>query len=378
MTPAADLWTCPYCPLLCDSFRLESLDPPRLAGSDCARALQGLAAQQQLTARPQIDGQDATPDAAAAAAARLLGQSRQPLFGGLATDVAGARALYRLAAEHGAILDAAGGAALMHGLRALQDRGSFTTTLAEVHERADLIVCVTGSPQARYPEIWRRCGDKPRVELAPGDLHRRVATLAALVAGRTVRDPDPELVDLAARLHAARYAVLLWDAVALPEHGSLIVEALNRIVATLNRRTRAAMLPLAGADGAATVNQVHTWLSGLPLRTRAGPRGLEHEPLRHDAQRLLRDGDVDLLLWVSSFGPEPAPPATGLPLILIGRQVPPGCTPAVFIPVSTPGVGADGHLFRTDGVVLMPLHRVRDEALPTTAEAVDAIRSTTR
>jgi formylmethanofuran dehydrogenase subunit B len=37
----------------------------------------------------------------------------------------------------------------------------------------------------------------------------------------------------------------------------------------------------------------------------------------------------------------------------------------VFIPVATPGIGSDGHLFRSDGVVLMPLHRLYADTLPT-------------
>jgi formylmethanofuran dehydrogenase subunit B len=35
----------------------------------------------------------------------------------------------------------------------------------------------------------------------------------------------------------------------------------------------------------------------------------------------------------------------------------------VFIPVATPGIGTAGHLFRVDGVVLMPLRRVRADTL---------------
>ncbi len=46
----------------------------------------------------------------------------------------------------------------MHGLRALQDRGQFTTTLAEVRTRADLIVFVGGLPIDVAPLIGQRCG----------------------------------------------------------------------------------------------------------------------------------------------------------------------------------------------------------------------------
>jgi formylmethanofuran dehydrogenase subunit B len=393
-------WTCPFCPLLCDSFGVALGPPgmpPKLTGSECPRAHKALAAFDGAPAaeRPQVDGRDCDLDTALAAAASLLAASRQPLFGGLGTDVAGARALYALACRTGAICDPAGGPALMHGLRALQDRGGFSTTLAEVKTRADLIVCMTGDPTPRYPEFFRRCGvgepEGARSEILPlhGDLFDTVALLAALAAGRLAADDGrvpAELAALAERLRAARYAVLVYETGRLPAQGALIVEGIQRIVATLNRGTRAASLALGGDDGAGTVNQVFAWLSGLPLRSRAGPMGLEHEPLCFDAQRLLADGAVDLLLWVSSFGPQPAPPAPSAPLapdlpcIVLGHprmQLPQEAqAPSrgrVFIPVSTPGIGSGGHLFRTDGSVLLPLRRLYDDGLPSVAEVVSRL-----
>ena len=420
-------WTCPFCPLLCDHAGVAPVGTRlSLLGSDCARAQMALArfAAAPSAAQPQIGGRAVGLQKALVAAAEHLAASRQPLFGGLGTDVAGARALYRLACETGAICDAASGPALMHGLRSLQDRGAFSTTLAEVRARADLIVCVTGLPTARYPEWLRRCGvgePTPQGEPLPrhlvvlgvapgdaqgglpnalpnalssgpadqradglagitsealprhGDLFTTVSVLAALVAGRAMRGAPPALAALAARLLAARYAVIVWDGAALPAHGALVVEVLNAIVGTLNRSTRAATLPLGGGDGAATVNQVFSWLGGLPLRSRLGPLGLEHEPLQFDAARLLADRAVDALLWVASFGTEPAAPTARLPRIVLGH---PDAAPAspdadtVFIPVSTPGIGSAGHLFRTDGVVLMPLNAVVQDTLPTVADVV--------
>jgi formylmethanofuran dehydrogenase subunit B len=147
----------------------------------------------------------------------------------------------------------------------------------------------------------------------------------------------------------------------------------NQVVGALNRSTRAASLWVGGGNGVATVNQVFAWLSGLPLRSRAGPHGLEHEPLAFDSVRLLDDGAVDALLWVASFDPDAAPPSNRLPMIVLG---PAGLAAAcrrsapttVFIPVATPGIGADGHLFRTDGTVLLPLSAVRRSRLPGVAE----------
>ena len=382
-------WTCPFCPLLCDEFALAG-DPLVLQGSDCSRAAAALRAHARAPAVATIDGRAVAADEAVAEAARRLARWRQPLFGGLGTDVAGARALYRLAERSGAICDHADGAALMHGLRALQDRGQYTTTLAEVRARADLVACLHTPATPRHPEVFRRfglldAGGRPRqvvflgaaaeADFPPpvtvealagsGDAFDDLRQLGALVAGQRVRAPHDDLVRLAARLQAARYAVLVWEPGLLPAAGALWAEALNRLVATLNLRTRAASFALGGGDGAGTVNQVFTWLSGLPLRSRAGPDGLVHEPVRFDAQRLLADGAVDGLLWISSFDAARLPPP-GPPRIVLG---PPAMGPrldardCVFLPVATPGLNAPGHLFRTDGVVLVPLAAARDDGL---------------
>lgn len=425
-TPLAGAaWTCPFCPLLCDAFQVEapsaSADAPKrpltLQGSDCPRAARALQrfSDTPSSAMPQMDGIACNIDTAIAAAARILAASRQPLFGGLGTDVAGARALYPLACATGAISDAAQGDALMHGLRAMQDRGAFTSTFAELRTRADLIVCLGGSPAVQHPEFFNRCGvgedlvaarhivllgaaagdDVPATLAAlngargvtaeaidlHGDLFDTAAMLAALVANRSVREAPAALVALADRLRAAHYAVIVWENPALPAHGALLVETINHVVGLLNRSTRAAGFPLGGGNGAATVNQVFSWLSGVPLRSRAGPIGLEHEPLCYDAKRVLAGGAADALLWISSFNADPLP-ATPLPRVVIGHpdlakdlSVSASGAPTVFIPVSTPGIGSGGHLFRADGVVLMPLNAVYADSLPTAASVISRLTS---
>lgn len=402
----ARAWTCPCCALLCDGLTVQAAgDAWRLAEGRCRPAQRMLArfAARPSGASPRLAGVECTADEAIAAAAHLLSTARQPLFGGLGTDVAGARALYRLACRCGAICDPAGGEALMHGVRTQQDRGGFGTTLAEVRNRADLIVCVGGLPGGAAADFFDRCGvgetlvaarhvvllggsaddvaalsalgSRPGVTveaIAPGgDLFAIVALLAAQVSARRLAAPDDAFGGLATQLHAATYAVLVGTRSRLPKQGALIVETVNAIVAGLNRKSRAASLWLGSGDTSSTVNEVFTWLSGLPLRTRAGPRGLEHEPLCFDATRLLAGGAVDALLWVSAFDADAGPPATSVPTIVLG---PPGAAgasdAAVFIPVSTPGIGSAGHLFRGDGGVVLPLTALHDDGLPTVAQVV--------
>lgn len=399
-TTADQPWTCPFCSLLCDGYAVALQPRATLLGSTCQIATQALARPRpETTALPTINGQACDYSTALDAAAAVLRQSRQTLFGGLATDVAGARALYRLADTCGAILDHARGEALMHGTRALQDRGAFFTTLAEIRNRADLMICIGTNPADNYPEFFRRCapaaastiarrvvflgapaapaqagldaGSIEQVALA-GDLFDSLAYLAARLAGRRTTTAILALDTLVQAMQNATYTVLVWETGALPEHGALLAETIQRLVNSLNRTTRAAAFCLGGGDGGASFNQVLTWLSGLPLRTGVHARGLVHEPQRYATAQLLAQQAVDALLWVASFGPELAPPAADLPRVVLGHpdlaeHLASG-PDTVFIPVSTPGIGSAGHLFRTDGVVVVPLNALYADGLPSVAQ----------
>ena len=159
-------------------------------------------------------------------------------------------------------------------------------------------------------------------------------------------------------------------------YGALVGETLLRLLMNLNRKTRAGAFTLGGNDGAQTANGAMSWLSGLPLRSRVGPQGVDHDPLQYASARLLDERAVDLLLWVASFTPDLPPLQTALPRIVLGHPAlaaacaQPG---TIFIPVATPGINADGHLLRSDNVVSLPLYAVRDDGLPTVAEVARAL-----
>lgn len=392
-------WTCPFCPLLCDDRDA--------AAPGCPKAEAGLAALARPdgagAASARLHGQPVPREQALRVAAEWLHRARQPLLAGWGADVAAARALYPLACRIGAISDVTAGEPLAQALRAQQDRGGYTATLAEVRSRADLIVCVGSWPVERAPRLFERllAGresppsivvlgdgiDPPRsiaVEgrstdvdwLAPGLDQAATAAALHLALTRPERCTDERLRVLAERLKAARYAVLIWEPSQLGAHAALVIERLQGLIGRLNLTGRAAGFPLSGAGGAASAQAVHTWLSGLPLRTRLGLRGLEHDALRFDGERLLTDRAVDLLLWAGSF-PDQRPPTCDCPRILLG---PPGLAASlghesatIFLPVGTPSVDHAGHLLRCDGVVMLPLQPLRQPTLPSVAETVNAL-----
>jgi len=403
-------WTCPFCTLLCDRFTLETSASGQLQlrGSDCPRATRALAhfAASDGASQPLVDGKTATLDAAVDAAAEILSAARQPLFGGLATDIAGARALYSLANRCHAILDHAHSNGLLPGLRTLQDRGALLTTLAEIRNHADLMIVIGTQPSRDYPEFYRRCGVgealSPLREIVflgaavdpsgtgkgtvtarkidwADDAYTTLATLNALVKRRPV-EASGVLRELAQRMLAAKYVVFVWEPARLPgRHAALLVESINQLAKSVNRTTRAGGLALAGNDGGLAANQALAWLSGLPLRTGVHASGLLHEPHRYATDHLLADRAVDALVWVASFGPDLTPAAgnviAGIPTIVLAHPAHAArSAPArVFIPVGTPGIGASGHLFRLDGVVVVPVPKVRDDGLPSVARVAAAI-----
>lgn len=398
MTPPLP-WTCPFCPLLCDDRDAAAPGCPRAEAALAALTLPTPATEP--TAR--LHGQPVPREQALRVAAEWLHAARQPLLAGWGADVAAARALYPLACRVGAVSDVCGGEPLAQALRAQQDRGGYTTTLAELRSRADLIVCVGSWPAERAPRLFERVlahreappaivvlGDDitaPRsitvdgrssdIEwLPPGQDLPATAALLHLALTRPQRCADERLRALAERLRSARYAVLVWEPGQLGAQAALVIERLQGLIGRLNLSGRAAGFPLGGSGGAATAQAVHTWLSGLPLRTQVGPRGLEHDALRLASERLLADRAVDLLLWVGTF-PDQRPPDGDRPRILLG---PPALAHAlghesatVFLPVGTPGVDHAGHLVRCDSVVMLPLRPARPSALPSVAETVNAL-----
>lgn len=402
-TPPApgEPWSCPFCALACDDLDRASSSAGPGVETQCARAkariagaLAGPAASVALRR-----GQPCSVDEACDAAAALLGEARQPMIGGLGAEVHGLRALMQLATGSQAIVDHAHGQGLAAVLTAMQDRGSYTTTIGEIRTRADLVMLVGPFDAAGFPRLAERLGlpgadGRAVVTLGhpglagvatedvplEGDLYDSVATLNAALAGRPVPPASAGLVALATRLLAARYVAVVWAPGALPPpQPTLLVEGLHRLVKLLNRRTRAGALMLAGPDAALTAQQVMTWRSGLPLRSAFHPAGLHHEPHRYGLATLAGRGAVDALLWVSAFDEALLPPAAAasLPTVLLGHPAMANSAAAkaaeVYIATAVPGIHAGGHLTRTDVVVTVPLFPLVASTLPDVATLATAI-----
>jgi formylmethanofuran dehydrogenase subunit B len=409
--------SCPFCGLACDDLRLE-VDQGKIRTTEnaCVRSADAFASLDPVqNFKPQMNGVDTTLDKAVQAAAKILRQSAQPLFGGLATDMSGMRALMQLGDACGATFDHMNSASKLRSLLVLQDSGFVNTTFAEVKNRADLIIFFGTDAVTRFPRFFERLvwnkdslsglntasreiiylgevkntqagiapdGRRPTLmKCANTDLGEVAAALRALLAGKTLQAEQVGSIKITAlqklleKIRAAKYAVFCWSGADLDfPHAELAVQSLAELIKAINEKSRCAGLPLGGSDGDVTANSVHTWQSGFPIRTSFASGKPDFDPQQFSTQRMLNSGEADALLWISSFDEKRLPPETKTPTIILGRagMKPPKNT-QVFIPIGTPGADHVGHFFRSDKIVALPLRKLRETLLPSAEQVVAAI-----
>lgn len=364
---------------------------------------------------PQIQGRPASLEMAITRIIEILSQAHLPLISGLATDVEGVQAALALADRYGAVIDHMASEAVLRNVLAFQDSGWITTTLSEVRNRLDLLLVVGSDIEASFPRFFERYIWNPVTLFGQNTTQREIVYLGQSPSGRVAYRPDgrppliipckldelPEVVAvlraqvagnrlqaeavagiameklaaLADKLKQARYGVITWatEQWTFP-HAELTVQMLCELITTLNKTTRCSGLPLGGQNGEITAGQVCAWQTGYPIRISFSPGYPHYDPYHYCTERLLESGEADVLVWISAFDQERPPPITSIPTVVLGRA---GMrfaqAPEVFIPIGTPGIDHEGHAYRTDNVVVVPLHKLRDSELPSTAEILDAI-----
>lgn len=405
---------CPFCSLACDDLALKRTERGGIAliGPECALARTGyVEAGTGEETPPSIEGQPVAESAAVARAAALIAASAAPLVAGLAAEVDGVRAALALADTCGAAVDHLGADGLMPLLSALIDRGTVQTSLSELRNRADCVLVLGPDPRRIAPRLFERAlpalglflppGHKRRLlflagepladlpahlsaEIVPAPLQglaELAGALARLATGRGAPQPEvagvpaARLASLLEEMRQARYGVALFAPGLLDfAEADLALSAIFHLVQELNRATRWAALPIAGGDGLVGAHQAMLWQSGVPLRSRFTASGPRFAPRRLAAERLLAREEADLLVWISAFRPVP-PPESKAPVIALAHpETRFRRSPTVLFPVGVPGVDHGGAMFRTDGMVALPLSPARGSNRRSAATILAAIR----
>lgn len=406
--------TCPACGLLCDDVTL-SLSPELSMQNGCTKGIHFFedAFNTSASASPLLAGKSTNLETAINAAAEILANSKQALFAGLGTEVQGMRNIMSLAKKTNATLDHIHSESTVSNTRTMQNSGWLTTTLAEVKNRADVILAIGTDITSTHPRFFEKLAwntdslfDKPTPELiflgapeasakenaAPDgkeptiipakitQLPEVINALNSLLNGKKINVetvagiPTNTLIALIEKLRTAKYAVIVWSASALKiPHAELTIQSIVQLISKLNENSRAAGLPLNSGDGDSSVNNVSTWLSGYPTRSRFNNGIPEYDTYHFATAKQL--ASCDALLWVSTFNPYPAP-NTQAPVIVIGHpDTKFERMPDVFIPVGIPGVDHNGQMFRMDSSITLPLKKLRDTNLPGLSEVIGKIEA---
>ena len=414
MPSLVDEVPCPFCGIVCDDLSVQNTNNSlKVTANACPKAKAGFEKPVPETT-PMLKGKKVSLEEAINAACNIIQESSTPLIAGLGTDAGGIRQLMHLADVSGAVLDHMHGNALMRNTLVLQDLGWIMTTMAEIRNRADMIIFV-GTDASHYPRFFERvvwneqsmfklnqedrqivyigdklntqagispAGKKPTViKCKNEEINEIISTMHAITSGASM-DVDQVagikikvLEDLATKMQDVKYGVFVWAPAELTmAHAELTIQSMTEMAKYLTRKTRFTGFTLGGNDGATTASSICAWQSGYPLRVNFNKGFPDYDPNRYTAGKVLKNKEVDALLWVSSFSNEQKPPKASIPTIVLAT---PDTTldfkPDVFIPVATPGVDHSGQLFRTDSVVALPLKQLRQSPYQSVAEVIKQI-----
>jgi formylmethanofuran dehydrogenase subunit B len=340
----------------------------------------------------RIDGRPVALEAAITEAAKLLSASRLPVIAGLGTDVAGARAAIALAEKVGGVVDHMHSDALLRNLAVMREAGAYVTTPNEARVRGDTVLLVASGLPQTWPALGERllsaplaaeiggarrifwlCPEKGAAPSSAKVVGRRANELPALLAlvracigGRMSRAPKA-VADLAKALQAARFGVAVWSAASLDE---LTIEMLFGLIDDLNASTRFTGLPLAPGDNAFGVLQASGWMTGFPQRMGFGRGFPEHDVWRHDARRIVEDGEADCALWISAYRAAMPDWRKSLPTITLAAEA---ARSGVFIQVGRPALDYDvvEHDSSTGTLVARAASRRSD--MPSVADVIGRI-----
>ncbi len=406
---------CPFCSLLCDDLEVSSKNGRlKITKNGCHQAKNQIE-RNRTTLKPRIKGKDCSLNDALLQATHILRHANQPLFSGLATDINGMRSALALAEITGAVVDHMHSDGAFRNIKVLQDHGWMMTTLAEIKNRADLIILAGTDAISNYPRFFERIiwnenslsGNNNRkrhivyigdsLETSPGkqpsgkqalnirckqdQISEIITTLHALVAGNKIDKNTiagislANLESLARQMRAAKYGVIVWAPGELNfAHAELTILSICELIKYMNRTNRFAGFSLGGNDGGVSAQNVTAWQSGYPMRVSYSKGYPDYDPHRYSAANVLKRHEVDALLWISSFGGTVKPPKASIPsIILADTPMRMDFTPDVFIPVATPGIDHTGQLIRTDNVVSLSLKQLRKSPYPSVAGVLDRL-----
>jgi formylmethanofuran dehydrogenase subunit B len=390
---------CPFCGCLCDDIHLEVKDGEIVKNDNgCAISkAKFLNRMEDRYTQPWVkkngEKTEVSLEEAIKKAVEIMSKARRLLVYGLSsTENDAHREAYKIAETTGGVVDNT--ASVCHGpsIMGVQESGEPAGSLAEVKNRADLIIYWGSNPQFAHPrhlsryvkvpgayikdpkaerEIWvvdirksitAGIADKS-VILEPGTDLEFISALRAIlrghpldveeVAGHTIE----ELSEIVEHLKNVKYGILFFGLGLTQSKGRhRNIDAAIRLVQDLNSFTKWNMMPMRGHYNVAGANKTSTWQTGYPFAVdyaRGYPR---YQPGEFTAVDMLVNGEADVLLNIASDPAAHFPRAAiqhmaTIPIINIDpKKSMTSLMATVNIPTAIAGIECDGAATRMDGL----------------------------
>jgi formylmethanofuran dehydrogenase subunit B len=342
---------------------------------------------------------------AIAAAAATLGEStgRVLVYIGPELSSQAQRAALAIADVLRARVDTATSRPAAAGLLAAQRRGRAAATLAEIRNRADVVLFWAVDPRARYPRFIPRFLDAKGTHIPSGRTGRRMISVSvggdrgpagaelelvltaeeevpalsvmrATVLGNALGELPANLqaaVKAATLLKEAKYAVIVNEAEPAESTSPLRAEGLIALTQALNGPTRAALSSLRAGGNRSGAESVLTWQTGYPMAVDFSQGFPRYAP---GSRALDAPSDVGAVLVagsVAELSPETAAAFGKVPTIVIGpRASEAPFTTRIAIDTGVAGIHEAGTGYRMDEIPL-PLR----PPLPGARSAAETLRT---
>ena len=402
---------CPFCSLHCDDIEIDIKDNKLSLKSDvpmtCKKKYEIFNTKSYNTDYAIAKGKVCGYRKAVDYSKNLLTKSKETIFYNSSSDVNVTREILYSASKVNAIVDHLNSSIFLKNIGIYQRRGYMATTLTEVKNKSDVIILFSNNILRDYPRLlekylatkdsfsinpkrkkiyiignkknnFKNCKVKDkRINFIDFDNKKIPMLLDCLINKDNKSKITKTLFEkLIESIDKSKYLSILWATSEFYGYKECdqIIHKISDYVVTLNEKTRAGCLSLAGNDGDVSAVQAVGWVTGFPSRIKFTGHFFEYDKDVNNAKKLIASNNCDLVIHVNVISEKKLILNKKHKNIIIGRpSTKYNIEPDVFIPCGVTGVDYPGHVFRTDNVVSLPLTALKTPNLKSAQEILREI-----
>ena len=388
---------CPFCSLHCDDINLEINDRKISIKNDlpktCTNKYEIFNFKENKISQSKILGKSVNSDEANIYCQNLINSSNETILVNHSSDVNITREILGSASKINGIVDHANSDKFLKNVALYQRRGYMSTSLTEIKNKSDVILLFSNNVLHNYPRLIEKVlATANSFSVNPKD--KKIFIIGNEKTNKKnyhIRDTRITFIDfdnkealsflqflknkskhprvknaksklLLESIDKSRYLSLLWSTSEFMKYKECdqIIYNISEFITSFNETKRAGCMSLAGNDGDVSHVQALGWITGFPSRVKFTGNYFEYDKDTNNANKLINMNGCDLVIHINAISDKKLYLDKKQKNIIIGHPATKfNIEPDAFIPSSVPGIDSQGHVFRTDNVVSLPLSRIR-------------------